>query len=295
MSSSFLPSPELMQQTLRNSLPEFTFVEWKSQINSTNIFLTQAAKSTDEVSFRPALLGAHFQTSGRGRLGRKWTGQSGATLMFSCAYDVFLADGKLPMLAPIAGIVACEELRKTVGGQFASCLTMKWPNDIQYKEGKLSGLLVETVKPVLARQSDNHRVVVVGMGMNLSHAQELSNSLGRKVADWTSVLHDIQVDHHQINHSIALLVARIARAWREAFALYEREGFSSFVSRHHVLDALYGQEIDVFQDNKLITRGIAQGLDNDAHLLLKMQNGQTIPLLTGDITVRALEKAREDV
>jgi BirA family biotin operon repressor/biotin-[acetyl-CoA-carboxylase] ligase len=209
--------------------------------------------------------------------------------MFSCAYDVFLADGKLPMLAPIVGIVACEELRKTVGGQFASCLTMKWPNDIQYKEGKLSGLLVETVKPVLARQSDNHRVVVVGMGMNLSHAQELSNSLGRKVADWTSVLHDIQVDYHQINHSIALLVARIARAWREAFALYEREGFGSFVARHHVLDALYGKEIDVFQDDKLITRGVAQGLDKDAHLLLKMHNGQTIPLLTGDITVRALE------
>ncbi len=286
MTSSFLSSPELMQAGLRQSLPEFAFVEWMSQVNSTNIFLLQAAKSVEEESFRPALLGAHFQTSGKGRLGRKWAGEAGGTLMFSCAYDVFLSDSKLPMLAPIAGIVACEELRKMVGEKFAHRLQMKWPNDIQYGDAKLSGLLVETVKPGLARQSDQHRVVVVGMGMNLLHAKELSSSLGRKVADWTSVLQDMHTDEQLLNQSMALLVARIAKAWNDAFALYEREGFAPFVARHQQLDALYGKPIDVWQDDKFVMSGIARGLDDKAHLLLEMSNGQLLPLLTGDITIR---------
>ncbi len=286
MTSSFLSSPDLMQSSLRQSLPEFAFVEWKSQVNSTNVFLLQAAKSVEEESFRPALLGAHFQTSGKGRLGRKWAGEVGGTLMFSCAYDVFLSDNKLPMLAPIAGIVACEELRKTVGEKFASRLQMKWPNDIQYGDAKLSGLLVETVKPSLARQSDQHRVVVVGMGMNLLHAKELSASLGRKVADWTSVLQDMHTDEQLLNQSMALLVARIAKAWNDAFALYEREGFTPFVARHQCLDALYNKPIDVWQDDKFVMSGVAKGLDDKAHLLLEMRNGQLLPLLTGDITIR---------
>lgn len=293
MESLFLPSPELMQTSLRNSLTEFADVEWLSQINSTNVFLTQAAKDTSQESFRPALIGAHYQTSGKGRLGRKWSGESGGTLMFSCAYDVFLEDGKLPMLAPIAGIVACEELRKTVGERFADRLNMKWPNDIQYNDAKLSGLLVETVKPSLGRRGDQHRVVVVGMGMNLAHARELSQSLGRKVADWTSVLQDMHKDVQQMNQSMALLVARIARAWYEAFALYEREGFAPFVERHHAMDALFDKVIDVWQDEKFVTRGVAKGLDDKARLILELSNGQKIPLMTGDITVRALESSAD--
>ena len=278
-----------MQESLRQSLVEFASVEWLSQINSTNIFLLQAAKDEDQESFRPALVGAHYQSSGKGRLGRKWAGEAGATLMFSCAYDVFLPDNKLPMLAPIAGIVACEELRKTVGEKFQSRLTMKWPNDIQYQEAKLSGLLVETIRPSIARQTHNHRVVVVGMGMNLLHAKELSVSLGRKVADWTSVIQDMHKNDTEINQSIAMLVARIARAWQEAFQQYEKEGFDPFVARHAKLDALAGRVIDVWQDDKFIMQGIARGLNHEAHLLIEMSNGQIFPLLTGDITVRAHE------
>ena len=93
----------------------------------------------------------------------------------------------------------------------------------------------------------------------------------------------------EINQSIAMLVARIARAWKEAFQQYEQEGFEPFVARHAQLDALVGQVIDVWQDDKFIMQGIARGLNNEAHLLIEMSNGQLFPLLTGDITVRAHE------
>lgn len=287
MSVSFLPSPEVMQNTLWSCLPEFASVQWLEQVSSTNILLIQDAKSEAHETARPALVGAHYQTSGRGRLGRKWAGQQGATLMFSCAYDVHLAPNRLPMLAPLAGIVACEQLRQSVGTATQSALSMKWPNDIQYGEAKLSGLLVESVRPSLGRASPQHHVVVIGMGMNLADAQQLGSHLGRKVADWASVLRDLHRDEQAMSEDMAHLVARIAKAWGEAIQLYEREGFAPFIERHRQLDALQGKEIVVWQDGKRLMQGSAAGLDEQAHLLVRTELGEIIPLLNGDISIRA--------
>lgn len=288
MSLSFLPSPELMQKALWSCLPEFASVQWLEQVNSTNILLLQDAKSEQQESVRPALVGAHYQTSGRGRLGRKWAGQQGATLMFSCAYDVHLAPSRLSAIAPLAGIVACEQLRQLVDPVTQVSLSMKWPNDILYGEGKLSGLLVESVRPVLGRASQQHHVVVIGMGMNLADAKQLGVHLGRKVSDWASVLRDMHKDEQLMSENMAHLVARIAKAWGEAILLYEREGFAPFIERHRALDALANQEILLWQDGKVVTQGMAAGLDEHAHLLLRTEQGEILPLLNGEISIRAV-------
>lgn len=288
MSLSFLPSPELMQKTLWSCLPEFASVQWLEQVNSTNILLLQDAKNEQQESARPALVGAHYQTSGRGRLGRKWAGQQGATLMFSCAYDVHLAPSRLSAIAPLAGIVACEQLRQLVDPVMQASLSMKWPNDILYGEGKLSGLLVESVKPVLGRASQQHHVVVIGMGMNLADAKQLGVHLGRKVSDWASVLRDMHKDEQLMSENMAHLVARVAKAWGEAILLYEREGFTPFIERHRALDALANQEILVWQDGKVVMQGMAAGLDEQAHLLLRTEQGEVLPLLNGEISIRTV-------
>lgn len=73
--------------------------------------------------------------------------------MFSCAYDVFVPPARLPMLAPVVGIVACEQLRKVAGPAVQDRLLMKWPNDILYDQAKLSGLLVESTGRCNANRS----------------------------------------------------------------------------------------------------------------------------------------------
>ncbi|NLY34177.1 MAG: biotin--[acetyl-CoA-carboxylase] ligase [Alcaligenaceae bacterium] len=282
---TLLPSAGTLQKTLFSALPDFSSLAWVEQIDSTNTFLMQEARNPQSQWGRPALIGAHHQQKGKGRSGRKWVDNAGATLMFSCAYDVFLPPAQLPMLAPVAGIVACEQLRKIVGSAARDRLSMKWPNDIQFDEGKLSGLLVESVKPGNGRVNERHHVVVVGMGMNLSQAEALSQDLGRKVADWTSVLMSLNRQDEQAEH-IALLVARIARAWSEAFSLYEQEGFAPFRQRHESLDALKTCEVNVLSGDKIVLTGIARGLNDQACLVV--ENGQGLHLVTnGDISIRA--------
>lgn len=282
---TILPSVSMLQRTLFTALPEFASIAWVEQIDSTNIHLMQEARNPQSQLARPALIGAHHQQKGKGRSGRQWVDNAGATLMFSCAYDVFLKPMQLPMLAPVAGIVACEQLRKTVGAAAQKRLTMKWPNDIQFDDGKLSGLLVESVRPGHGRVNDLHHVIVVGMGMNLAQAEALSHDLGRKVADWTSVLGALSEQNEQ-SKNIAMLVARIARAWSEAFSLYEKEGFMPFMQRHQSLDALQGCEVNVLSDDKIILTGTAKGLNEQACLVVENERGQHF-INTGEISIRA--------
>ncbi len=280
---SLLPSVSVLQKTLYSALPDFASVAWVEQIGSTNMNLMQDVRNTQSQMGRPALLGAHTQTSGRGRAGRRWQDAPGSTLMFSCAYDVYVPPARLPMLAPVAGIVACEQLRKMTGPAVQDRLMMKWPNDILYDQAKLSGLLVESTRPA-KRESKDHHVVIVGMGMNLSSAVELTRHLGRKVADWTSVLGDLNQDPGP-SEDIALLVARIARAWRDAFAQYEQQGFEAFLARHDQIDALREQLVNVIVDDRIVLSGAACGVNQDACLLVESE-GTRHAITIGDISIR---------
>src|SRR5690606_23156541 len=126
------PQPLLLADRLRSALPTFCHVDWVERTGSTNADLMQLARS-DPQPARPWLLGAHLQDKGRGRAGRTWQNRPGANLMFSCAFDVFLAPRFLPALSPLAGVAACEALRSVLEPDNRPLLSLKWPNDLQWK------------------------------------------------------------------------------------------------------------------------------------------------------------------
>src|SRR5690606_33506323 len=135
-----------MQSLLSQGLPEFQNIEWVGRTTSTNADLMQRARAESGVLARPWLLWAHLQDRGRGRAGRSWQNSSGANLILSCAFDVFLPPASLPTLAPLAGVVATETLRSLLTSKSRPLLTMKWPNDIQWNFAKLAGILVEATR-----------------------------------------------------------------------------------------------------------------------------------------------------
>src|SRR5690606_16498739 len=135
-SRPFLPDPQDLQAELQSRLPQFKQVQWVDQTDSTNADLMAKARAPQGPLARPWLLGAHLQNRGRGRAGRSWQNRSGANLMFSCAFDVFLPPAALPSLSPYAGVVASEVLRSMMTASNRPLLTMKWPNDIQWRFAK---------------------------------------------------------------------------------------------------------------------------------------------------------------
>lgn len=286
MSLITLPSAEQLSLNIRQELSGFAEVEWVEQTDSTNIQLIQRAREATSQQQRPSLLGAHHQTQGKGRGGRQWKDLDKTTLMFSCAFDVEVPANQLPMIAPLCGIVVCEQLRALVGAKHQHRLSMKWPNDILFDGAKLSGLLVEAVRPTGERFSSHHHVVVIGMGLNLSHAQALSESLQRPVADWTSVLQSIEERQNRAAYQVSAMVALIANAWYQAILEYQQMGFRPFVARHAAVDALQGQTVDVLNGSELMFSGLAQGVDENAALQVLTDEGIK-PVIYGDISIRA--------
>ncbi|AIL31999.1 biotin--[acetyl-CoA-carboxylase] ligase [Basilea psittacipulmonis] len=278
----------VMTKELLSALPQFNMVSWVDTVDSTNAALIRLVREGSVKPFRPAILGARFQTQGKGRQGKKWHSMKDASLMFSCAFDVFMDPMKVPALAPISGLVACEVLRQNLDFVQQKKLTLKWPNDIYFNGAKLSGILVESVRPTLAeRTGPKHHVIVLGMGMNLARAAFLSQELNRPIIDWTSILDG---SHRRQNESLAMLVAKIAYAWQEAFARYEQEGIEPFLERFKLVDELQDKMVDVFHDQQLVLQGQALGIDQDGRLLVRDDQGHEHRVLVGDVSVRETEE-----
>ncbi|HYG44909.1 MAG TPA: biotin--[acetyl-CoA-carboxylase] ligase [Bordetella sp.] len=267
-----LPAPEALARELSARLDGFQAIAWTASTGSTNADLLARARA----GAGTWLLGTHLQQTGRGRAGRPWQNRTGAALMFSCAYPVRMPANRLPALSPLAGLAACEALRTLAGGSGALCV--KWPNDVQWHDAKLAGVLVESTRDP---DVPGGYTVVIGMGVNLRDAATLSQSLGRSVADWTSVVE--QAGSAPV--SAADIVCATATAWREAVRELESAGFVPFRARFDAVDALAGRAVNVIDQGAVLFSGTAQGLDDQGRLYVQTAR-ERVPVSVGEVSIR---------
>lgn len=270
-----------MAESLRATLPGFGYVEWMERTGSTNGDLLQLARDPMHPA-RPWLLGAHLQDNGRGRAGRTWQNRSGANLMFSCAFDVFLPASMLAGISPVIGVATCEALRGLLQHSNRHLLTLKWPNDLQWKFSKLAGILVEATRAGAARGTSDHHVVIIGLGINLQDARALSVSLNRSVADWAEVAAEDEGARYAQADTIVL---RVVRAWHDALNNMLREGMRGFPERYARVDHLTGQHLDIVAQGRILYSGIACGVNEHGQLLVKTTRGMS-PVSIGEVSVR---------
>lgn len=277
--------PELMQINLAANLPEFQLIQWVEETQSTNADLYNLARQTNNATSRPWLLGAHLQGKGRGRAGRTWQNRKGANLMFSCAFDVFLPPQQLPAVAPLLGLEACLALRNLIAKPLAHHLSMKWPNDILWQSAKLAGILVEVTRAGTARLAPDHHVMIAGIGINLEDARALSQSMDRRIADWSQ----IAATDPTASTTATTIVTQIAKAWYKSINYASSFGFHKLAERYTEADALAGQHIHIIDNNRIMQAGIANGINENGELLIRTPYGiETVNV--GEVSVRPQNK-----
>ena len=126
--------------------------------------LERGGERTDAARFgrrahdmQPCLLVAEHQTAGRGRMGRIWHAEAGASLTFSLALPLSLPDWSGLSLA--VGCAMAEALEPAPSA--TPRLQLKWPNDLWLDGRKLGGILIETVT------AGEQRIAVIGVGLNI--------------------------------------------------------------------------------------------------------------------------------
>lgn len=135
------------------------------ETHSTNNYLREllAGEALPEGS----LVIADFQTAGKGQVGNSWESEAGKNLMFSLLlYPDFLPANRQFLISQIASL----SVKETLDG-YVDSVTVKWPNDIYWKNRKICGMLIEN------DLSGQHLYCsVIGIGLNINQEVFRSNA-----------------------------------------------------------------------------------------------------------------------
>ena len=110
-----------------------------------------SAKSGDVVA-------AEFQSAGRGRMDRTFEAPRGSALLFSLYLKPKRERADWGFISHLAAL----SMQQVIATDVPSQVLLKWPNDILINNGKVAGLLAQTV-------SDG---VILGIGINVAMTQE---------------------------------------------------------------------------------------------------------------------------
>lgn len=164
----------------------------------------------EERAGRPVLLAAELQTAGRGRRGHRWHSPRGAGATFSIRRRMGCPQRALAGLSIALGVAAARALR-ALG---ARGVTLRWPNDLIARRGKLGGILIET-RPASHPAAAGSSVVIVGIGINCRRQPPLAARLGRRVAALDEVLRR-PVSRNAVIGAVAREVLAALAAWDRA-------------------------------------------------------------------------------
>lgn len=271
---------EAIWEAVSPLLPGFT-VEVLPTIDSTNSELMRRARAG---RCEPTLLVAEQQTAGRGRLGRAWQSDVGASLMLSLGLPLAPQDWSGLSLA--VGVSVAESLQPALpppGAVQPARVGLKWPNDLWLGgaagDRKLGGILVETASFVAPQASapaavtasaSSARYVVVGIGINV---------LPRSAEGMSMPPGSLQEVEPGLDAPAALL--RIVPPLVAMLQSFEAYGFGPMQPRFAARDVLQGRAVTLSDGQS----GTAHGVGEDGALLVHTSGGMQA-VTSSEISVR---------
>lgn len=215
---------------------------------------------------------AEFQTSGRGRRGRRWLSPyaSGLCLSVSWCFETVPAD--LPALSLAAGLA----VRRGLSASREAHLMLKWPNDVVRDGAKLAGILVD-----VEGESSGPLRAAVGVGVNVTVPPALAAGIVRDGGMPPVGLDTALPAGHPGRNEMA---ARLLNALFAVFAQFSRHGFAPFADEWRRYDYLFGKPVTV-RAGSTSYAGTAAGISAAGALLL--DNGADIAtVIAGDVSLR---------
>ena len=235
-------------------------IEAYDELDSTN---AEARRRAEAGESGPVWITAAVQTAGRGRRGRAWSTQLGnlaATLLTTTDRPA----AEAAQMSFVAALAACD-LADTCLGPGAARL--KWPNDVLVHGRKAVGILVES-----GARPDGRLWLAVGIGVNLAHAPQDVERPATAFAD------HMAIRPPEPAAALAVLADAFER-WRNAWTT---QGFPAIAAGWSDRATGLGQRCEARLPNRTVT-GVAEGLDSDGALRLRLDDGALERITAGDV------------
>jgi BirA family biotin operon repressor/biotin-[acetyl-CoA-carboxylase] ligase len=211
---------------------------------------------------------ADSQRHGRGRMGRVWASPAGVGVYLSVILRPAIQPHDAPSLT-LLGAVAVAEAIEEVTGLAAG---VKWPNDLIVRGRKVGGILGE-----LAAEASHLHYVVLGIGVNVNHAEESLGPEMRHIATSLRIETGRLVDRTAMIRSLCESLDR----WYNCFL---SEGPAPIIERLRQRCLTLGQRV-VARSGDQQLRGLAVDLDHAGALLIRDADQQLHRLIAGDVTL----------
>ncbi len=242
-------------------------VHYKKVVDSTNIWAKEIAKD-ERVSL--ALCITDKQTSGRGRLGRRWMSSGNSGVWMSLMMRPHISVDRAAMITLIAALAVAEVIREHVSLK----VDIKWPNDVLYKGRKLCGILTE-----MHSDMDGIRSLICGIGINVN-----TESFPVDISD---IATSIYMETGKKYRRSSLIVPIIERMLIYIKQLESEADFSLFRERYENLLINKGREVQIVNSQEHYN-GMAWGINSLGELIVDKDSGERVYIRSGEVSVRGV-------
>jgi BirA family biotin operon repressor/biotin-[acetyl-CoA-carboxylase] ligase len=244
---------ELIQTKLQTSILGRSLL-YVDEVESTN---TWAHSLVMEGAAEGTLVIAEHQTSGRGRMGRKWHSPKGKGLWMSLVLKPRIPLQYAPQLTLLVAVALCRSIRKLT----AVNVGIKWPNDLLVDGKKISGILLESSAD---EEKLQHVIAGVGISVNLD-----PDDFPEEIRDVASSL-SIQA-HRKIDR--AELLCHFLVELESLYELYHEQGFAPIKLLWEALNVSIGCMVRQQTAKDGLIEGIAEGIDDHGALEVRLADG----------------------
>lgn len=236
------------------------------KVDSTNSVAKAAAKDHPDGT----VVISNCQTAGKGRLGRSWDSPENKGIWLSLILKPKVSMTDAMILTQMAGASVCDALLSA--GYEAK---IKWPNDIVIQGRKVCGILAE-----LSGEPEQLNYVIVGIGINvIQESEDFAEELKGKAIS-LKMIKSIKVDRNLI---LELLLERLDYY----YALVRKKDTHEITTFCRNNSATLEKQVQVIYNDKII-EGKAIDLTDNGALIIKDLTGQSIEIISGEVSVRGL-------
>ena len=213
--------------------PQTPRLFYLTEIDSTNKAIQRIAAVEELLS--GSIVMADFQTAGRGQKGFSWESEAGKNLIFSILFHPVNVPANRPF---VISEMASLSVKYTLD-QYLTDITVKWPNDIYYKDLKITGILIENV--IIARKIAQS---VIGIGINVNQTEFISDAPNPvSIAQITGQPLDRLKVFADFRRTFATQSERLNNACFDAIhddyknAMYRKEGYHKYADATGIFEA----------------------------------------------------------
>ncbi len=227
-----------------------------TEVDSTNIYAMNQVK-TNLAGHGAAFL-AQKQWAGKGQMGKVWEAETGQNILLSVVLDpkklVFDGLALEPSVVSMLVAVGCFNFFITYAGDETS---IKWPNDIYWRDRKAAGILIEN-----SFRGPIWQWSIAGMGVNINQT-EFGTGLNKAVS-----LKQITGKTFQV----PALAKELCSYIEAALQMLIDKGPDTLLALYNNVLYKKGEQVSLEIEGQKITATICRVLSN-GHLEIETENG----------------------